>query len=153
MYKIYHEGKSVVAEKFIRTLRNKIYKHMKTDSKSVCFDVFNHIVKNHNTTHHNTIKIKLIDVKSNSYAEFNVGSNEKDPKFKIGDRVRISKYKNIFAGRYAPNWSEEVFVISKIKNTVPWTYVIRDLNDEEIDGTFYEQELQKTNKKEFRIEK
>ena len=95
---------------------------MKTNSKSVCFDVFNHIVKNHNNTHHNTIKIKPIDVKSNSYAEFNVGSNEKDPKFKIGDRVRISKYKNIFAGRYAPNWSEEVFVISKIKNTVPWTF-------------------------------
>ena len=95
---------------------------MKTDSKSVCFDVFNHIVKNHNTTHHNTIKIKLIDVKSNSYAEFNVGSNQKDPKFKIGDRVRISKYKNIFAGRYAPNWSEEVFVISKIRNTVSWTF-------------------------------
>ena len=95
---------------------------MKTNSKSVCFDVFNHFVKNHNNTHHNTIKIKPIDVKSNSYAEFNVGSNEKDPKFKIGDRVRISKYKNIFAGRYAPNWSEEVFVISKIKNTVPWTF-------------------------------
>ena len=95
---------------------------MKTNSKSVCFDLFNHIVKNHNNTHHNTIKIKPIDVKSNSYAEFNVGSNEKDPKFKIGDRVRISKYKNIFDGRYVPNWSEEVFVISKIKNTVPWTF-------------------------------
>ena len=77
----------------------------------------------------------------------------KDPKFKAGDQVRISKYKKIFAKGYTPNWSEEVFVVSKIKNTVPWTYVINDLNGEEIIGTFYEKELQKTNQKEFRIEK
>ena len=74
------------------------------------------------------------------------------PKFKVGDHVRISKYKNIFAKGYMPNWSEEVFV-SKIKNIVPWTYVINDLNDEEITGSFYEKELRKTNQKEFRIEK
>ena len=79
--------------------------------------------------------------------------NNKDPKFKVGDHVRISKYKNIFAKGYTPNWSEEVFIISKIKNKVPWTYVINDLNGEEITGTFYEKELQKTNQKEFRIEK
>ena len=78
---------------------------------------------------------------------------KKDPKFKIGDHVRISKYKNIFAKGYTPNWSEEVFVISKIKNTVSWTYAISDLNREKIVWTFYEKELQKTNKKEFRIEK
>ena len=79
--------------------------------------------------------------------------NDKDPKFKVGDHVRISKYKNIFAKGYTPNWSEEVFVIKKVKNTVPWTYVINDLNGEEIIGTFYEKELQKTNQQEFRIEK
>ena len=79
--------------------------------------------------------------------------NYKDPKFKVGDRERISKYKNIFAKWYMPNWSEEVFVIKKVKNTVPWTYVIDDLNGEEIIGTFYEKELQKTNQEEFRIEK
>ena len=79
--------------------------------------------------------------------------NEKDAKFKVCDHVRISKYKNIFAKGYTPNWSEEVFVINKIKNTVPWTYVINDLNGEEIIGSFYEKELQKTNQKEFRIEK
>ena len=79
--------------------------------------------------------------------------NDKDPKFKVGDRVRISKYKNIFAKRYMQNGSEEVFVIKKVKSTVPWTYVINDLNSEEITGTFYEKELQKTNQKEFRIEK
>ena len=79
--------------------------------------------------------------------------NDRDPKFKIGDYVRISKYKNIFAKGYMPNWSEEVFIISKIKNTVPWTYVINDLNGEEIIGTFYENELQKTKQNKFRIEK
>ena len=77
---------------------------------------------------------------------------KKNPKFKVGDNVRISKYKNIFAKGYTPNWSE-VFIIIKIKNTVPWTYIINDINGEEIIGTFYEKELQKTNQKEFRIEK
>ena len=79
--------------------------------------------------------------------------NKKDPKFKVSDHVRISKYKNIFAKGYTPNWSEEVFVINKIKNTVPWTYAISDLNGEEITGSFYEKELQKTSQKEFGIEK
>ena len=72
---------------------------------------------------------------------------------KVGDHVRIPKYKNIFPKWYTPNWSEEVFVIKKVKNTVPWTYIINDLNGEEIIGTFYEKELQKTNQQEFRIEK
>ena len=79
--------------------------------------------------------------------------NNYNPKFKIGDQVRVSKYKNIFAKGYMPNWPEKVFIISKIKNTVPWTYVINDLNGEEIIGTFYENELEKTDQKEFRIEK
>ena len=81
------------------------------------------------------------------------GINNKDPKIKVGDRVRISKYKNIFAKGYMPNWSEEVFVIKKVKNTFLWAYIINDLNGEEITGTFYEKELQKTNQEEFRIEK
>ena len=71
--------------------------------------------------------------------------NDKDPKFKVGDHVRISKYKNILAKGYTPNRSEKVFVIKKVKNTIPWTYVINDLNGEEITRTFYEKELQKTN--------
>ena len=79
-------------------------------------------------------------------------SNDKDPKFKFGDHVRISEYKNIFAKGYTPNWSEEVFVIKKVKNTVKWTYVINDFNGEKIIGTFYE-ELQKTNQQDFRTEK
>ena len=89
----------------------------------------------------------------NYFAEYNEIPNKKNPNFKVGDNVRISKYKNIFAKGYTPNWSEEVFVIKKIKNTFPWTYVTSDLNGEEITGTFYEKELQKTNQKEVRIEK
>ena len=92
----------------------------------------------YNNTYHTTIKMKPIDVKDNTYINTNKEINYKDPKFKVGDYVRISKYKNIFAKGYMPNWSEEVFVIDKIKNTVPWTYVINDLNGEEITGTFYE---------------
>ena len=97
--------------------------------------------------------MKPVDVKDNTYIDLNKEVHDKDPKFKVGDHARISKYKNIFAKGHTPNWSEKVFVVSKIKNTVPWTYVINDLNGEEIIGTFYEKELQKTNQKEFRIEK
>ena len=87
------------------------------------------------------------------YAEYDEHPNKKNPKFKVGDNVRISKYKNIFAKGYVPNCSEEIFVIKKVKKTVPWTYFINDLNGEEIIGSVYEKELQKTNQKEFRIEK
>ena len=152
MYSIHNEGKSVVAERFIKTLKNKIYKYMTTMSKNVYINKLDDIVGEYNNTYHRTIKMKPVDVKDNTYIDFEKEDNDKDPKFKVGDRVRISKYKNIFA-KYTPNWSEEVFVTSKIKNTVPWTYVINDLNGEEIIGTFYEKELQKTNQKEFRIGK
>ena len=97
--------------------------------------------------------MKPVDVKDNTYIDFGKEINDKDPKFKIGDHVRIFKDKNIFAKGYTPNWSEEVFIISKIKNTVPWTYAINDLNGEQITGSFYEKELQTTNQKEFKIEK
>ena len=116
-------------------------------------DKIDDIVDEYNNTYHTTIKIKPIDVKDNAYITTNKEFNDKGPKFKVGDHVRISKYKNIFSKGYTPNCSEEVFVIKKVKNTVPWTYVIKDLNDEEITGTFYEKELQKTYQEEFRIEK
>ena len=121
--------------------------------KKIYFDALNDIVDKYNNTYHKAIKMKPIDVENGSFAEYSEESNEKDPKFKIGDHVRISKYKNIFAKGYAPNWIEEIFVITKIKNTVPWTDVIRDLNGKEIVGSFFEKELQKTNQKEFRINK
>ena len=93
--------------------------------------MLNDIVNKYNNTVHKTIKMKPINVTSDSYAEYNEDFNKKDPKFKVGDHVRISKYKSIFAKGYAPNWSE-VFLVSKIKNTVLWTYVVSDLNGEEI---------------------
>ena len=120
-------------------------------SKNVHFNVLDDVVNKYNYTVHRTIKMKTIDVTSDSYAEYNEDSNEKNPKFKVGDRVRISKYKNIFAKGYSQNWSEEVFIISKIKNTVSWTYVISDLNGEPIAGSFYEKILQKTSQEKFRI--
>ena len=88
------------------------------------------IVNEYNDTYHRTIKMKPVDVKDNTYIDFEKEVNDKDPKFKVGDYVRISKYKNIFDKRYTPNWSEEVCVIKKVKNTVPWTYVINYLNGE-----------------------
>ena len=97
--------------------------------------------------------MKPIDFKDNTYIDFGKEVNNNDPKFKVGDHVRILKYKNIFIKGYTPNWSGEIVVIKKIKNTVPWTSVINDLNGEESTGTFYENELQRTNQQEFRIEK
>ena len=126
---------------------------MTSISKNMHIDKLDDIVDEYNNTYHTTIKMKPADVKDNTYINADKEINNKDPKFKVGDHVRISKYKNIFAKGYMPNWSEEVFVIKKVKNTVPWTYVINDLNGEEITGTFYEKELQKSNQEEFRIEK
>ena len=151
MYSTYSEGKSVVAERFIRTLKNNIFKHMTAVSKNVYFDVLDDIVSKYNNTVHRSIKMKPIDVTSDSYAKYNEDSNVTKPKFKTGDHVRSSKYKNIFAKGFTQNWSEDVFVVSKIKDKVPWTYVITDLNGE----IFYEKKIffcKKTNQKEFRLE-
>ena len=117
-------------------------------------DKLDDAVHKYNNKKHRPIKMEPIDVKDDTYINFDQEVNDNDPKFKVGDHVRISKYKNIFAKGYTPNWSEEVFVIKKIKDTVPWTYVIDDLNGEKITvKTFYEKELQKIDQQEFRIEK
>ena len=89
-------------------------------SKIVYIDKLDDIVNKHNNTYHSTIKMKPVDAKSNTYIDSSKKINNKDPKFKIGDIVRISEYKNIFAKGYTPNWSEEVFVIKKVKNAVSW---------------------------------
>ena len=107
-------------------------------SKDVYIDKLDDIVGEYNNTYHRTIKMKPVDVKDNTYIDFKKEVNDIDPKYKVGDHVRISRNKNIFAKGWTPNWSEEVFVTKKVKNTVPWTYVINDLNGEEIIGTFYE---------------
>ena len=118
MYSTYNKGKYVVAERFIRTLKSKIFKLMTAVSKNVYFDVLDDIVNKYNNTVHRTIKTKPIDVTDDYYAEYNEDFNKKDPKFKVGDHVRISKYKNIFAKGYTRNWSEEVLVIKNVKNRV-----------------------------------
>ena len=105
---------------FSRTLKTEIYKYMTSLSKNAYIDKLDDIVDEYNNTYHRTIKLKPVDVKDNTYVDFKKQVNDEDPKFKVGDHVRISKYKNIFAKGYTPNWSEEVFV-SKIKNTVSCT--------------------------------
>ena len=149
----YNGGKSVVAKRFMRTLKNKLYKHMTATGKIVYYNVLDDVVNKYNNTKHSTIKMKPIDVgdttKSSSLERNNKRvyideHNEKDCKFKVGDRVRISRYKNIFAKGYAPNWSSEIFIVDRINDTVPYTYNLKDLNDEEIIGSFYDKELEKT---------
>ena len=119
----------------------------------MCIDKSDDIVNKYNNTYCSTIKIKPVDVKSNTYINSSKESNDKDSKFKVGVVVKISKYKSIFAKVYTPNWSELVFVTKKVKNTMPWTYIISDLKGENIVGMFYQKELQKPNQKEFRVEK
>ena len=118
-YSTHNEGKSGVAEGFIRTLKNEIYNYITSISKNVYIDKLDDIVNKYNNKKHRTIKMKPIDVKDNTYIAFDKEVNDKGPKFKVGNLARISKYKNIFAKCYTLNWSEEVFVIKKFKNTVP----------------------------------
>ena len=113
MYSAHNEGKSVVAERFIRTIKNKICKHTTSISKNVCIDKLDDIVNKYNNTKHRATKMKPIDVKDNTYIDFGKEVNDNDPNFKVGDHVRISKYKKQFSKGYTPNWSEEVFVIKK----------------------------------------
>ena len=158
MCSIHNGGKSVVAEGFIRTSKTKIYRYMTSISKNVYINKLDDIVNEYNNRYHRTIKVKPVDVKDNTYIDSAQSHsskevNDKDLKSKVGDHVRISKYKNIFAKGYTPNWSKDVFVIKKVKNIIPWTYVINDLNGDKTIGTFYEEELQKTNQQEFRTEK
>ena len=134
MYSTYNEGKSVVAE---------LYKHMSATGKNMYYDVLDDVVNKYNNTKHSTIKMKPIDVKDNKRVYIDE-HNEKDSRFKVGDRVRISKFKNIFAKGYTPNWSTEIFIVDKINDTVSYTYNLKDLNDEEIIGSFYDRELQKS---------
>ena len=144
MYSTYNEDKSIVAERFIRTLKNKLYKHMTATGGNVYYDVLDDIVNEYNNTKHNTIKMKPKDVENNNKRVYIDEHNEKDSRFKVGDRVRISKFENILAKGNTPNWSREIFIVNKINDTVPYTYNVKDLNDEEIIGSFYDRELQKS---------
>ena len=126
---------------------------MTSVSKNEYIDKLDDIVNKYNHTYHSTIKMKSADVNSSAYVDFGVKNNDNDPKFMVGNHVRISKYQNIFAKDCVQNWSEEVFMIKKFKNTVPWTDVISDLKGEEIVETFYEKELQEKSKKNLGYKK
>ena len=152
MYSTHNDGKSVVAKRFIETLKNKIYKYVNLISKNVYIDKLD-VVNKYNNTYHRTIKMEPIDVNLNICIAFNKEDSNEGPKYKIGYHERTSKYKKIFANGYAPNCSEEVFVIKNVKNAGSWIYFISDFNGEEIDEIFYEKQLQKTNQKEFIVEK
>ena len=135
------EGKSIFAKRLIKTLKNKIYKYITSISKNMFIDKLDDIASKYSSTYGRTIKMKPGDVNSSTFIGIKKENNKKDLKFEVDDHVNISKYKNIFAKGYVPNWSKEVFVVKKVKNTVPWKYVTSNLNDEEMVGTFYEKEL------------
>ena len=103
MYSTHNEGKYVIPERFIRTLKNKTYKYITSVSKNVYIHNLDDIVNKYNNTYHSTIKMKPADVKSSTYIHSSKENNQKDPQFKIGDIARISRY-NIFAKDYTPNW-------------------------------------------------
>ena len=115
MYSIHNEGKSIVAERFVRTLKTKIYKYLTSISKNMHIDKLDDIINEYNNKYHRTIKIKPVDVEDNTYIDSMELHPIKDPKFKVGDHLRISKYRNMFTKGYKLNWSEEVFIIKKLK--------------------------------------
>ena len=126
MYSTHNEGKSVVSERLIRNLQNKIYEYMTSISKNVLTDKLDDIVNKYNNTYHSKIKMKLVDVKSSIYID---SSNEiKDEDLNLKLPILLE---------YVPNWSEEDYGIKKVKSTVLWTYVISELKGEEIVETFY----------------
>ena len=133
IYSAHKEGTSVVAKRFIQILKNKIYKYMTSISKNIYIDELDDIANKGNNIYHRTIKMKPVDAKSNKYINSSREINDKDPRFKIGDIVRILKYqKKKFPKGYIPNWSEDVFVITNVRNIVPWAYVLSDFKGEEI---------------------
>ena len=140
MYSTHNEGKSVIAKRFTRTWKSKIYKYMTSVSKTVYIDKLDETVNNYNKTYHTAVKIKPVDVKSNKYIDSIKEFNNKKPKFTISDTVRISKS---FFQKVHSKLVWRSFCNWKIENTAPWTYVINDLNGEEILGTFYGNKLQK----------
>ena len=153
MYSIFNEGKSVVTERFIRALKNKLYKHMTATGKNVYYDVLDDVVNEYNKNKHNTIKMKSKDVKNDTTKLSAIARNnrvyidehnKKGARYNVSERVRISKFKNIFTKGYTPKWSREIFITNKINDAVPYTYNLKNLNDEEFIGSFYDRELQKT---------
>ena len=161
LYSTENEEKSSVVERWIRTMKEKMWKCFTDNNTSVYVDILPDLVEDYNNTRHSSIKMTPVEAskKKNELTVWrNLYPNRLDiidinPKFSIGDKVRISKQKKTFEKGYTTRWTEEVFTITKINRTSPITYKIADLNGEEIDGSFYEPELQKTSQQLFRIEK
>ena len=161
IYSTYNDGKAVVIERFNRTLKTRMYKQFTIQNNTIWYNILDDLVKKYNNTRHSSIKMTPVEASKNKNqgtVYFNLYGNMKSlldkPKFNIGDKVRISKYKrNMFDKGYTPNWTEELFIIDKIQYTNPITYKIKDLNDEKIKGNFYKEELLKAKQVVFRIEK
>ena len=161
LYSTENEEKSSIVERWIRTMKEKMWKYFTDNNSYRYLDILPDLVKEYNNTKHSSIKITPVEA-SKKKNELTVWRNlypdrhqriEINPKFSVGDRVRISRKKAIFEKGYTTRWTEEVFTITGIQETNPVTYKIADLNGEEIKGTFYEPELQKTKQQVFRIEK
>ena len=162
LYSTENEEKSSVAERFNRTIKQKMWKMFSANNNTVYFDKIDELLKNYNSSFHRSVQMSPVaasNIKNSNRVFANLYSGEiykqvKKPKFRIGDRVRISKYKRkLFDKGFTPNWTEEIFVINEILNTKPVTYRLVDLQGEAVTESFYEQELQKNTQEIFRIEK
>ena len=149
----HNEGKSAVAERFIRTLKNKICKYMTSISINVYIDKLDDSINKYNNTYHSTIKMRPVDVTSNTYISSSTKIIDKDPKFKIGDIVRIPKYRNIFANDYIPNWSQEVFMIKNVKNTARGYILLVTLKAKKFLESFMKNNFKKQIKKSLELKK
>ena len=160
IYSTENEEKSSVVERWNRTMKERMFKYFTANSTNVYIDVLDDLVKQYNNTKHNSIGMTPVeaskaknekDVYDSLYGT--VSPQKKKPKFNLGDHVRISKKKGTFEKGYTPRWTEEVFKVVEILHTAPVTYKLKDLNDEEVTGSFYEPELQKTEQQVYRIER
>jgi len=160
LYSTENEEKSSVAERWNRTMKEKMFKYFTANNTNKYIDVLDYFVERYNNMRHSSIKMTPVEaskkenevrVYRNLYPDFT--RRPMRAKFKTGDQVRILKKKGLFEEGFTPNWTEEVFAVSKIQRTSPVTYKITDLNGEEIQGTFYEQELQKASQEVYRTEK
>ena len=161
LYSTENEEKSSVAERFNQTIKQRMWKMFSANNNTIYYDKIGKLLKDYNNSWHRSVRMAPLnasDSKNSNQVFANLYSNEiytpvKKPKFRIGDRVRISKYKRqLFDKGFTPNWTEEIFVINQILHTKPVTYRVVDLQGEAVTGSFYEPELQKTTQEIFRIE-
>ena len=161
LYSTFNEGKAVIIERFNRTLKSRMYKQFTIQNNTIWYNIIDKLVDEYNKTKHGSIKLTPVEAskkKNHGLVYFNLYGNiealKQKPKFKIGNKVRISKYKRkVFDKGYTPNWSEEIFTVDKIQYTNPLTYKLKDLRGEDIQGSFYEPELLKAKQEVFRIDK